>query len=261
MRTDWERFHRPPGVEESGGTFTVSGSGDIAPGGFGEGLTIEGTLIGTFLGAIVVIVVAVPFFTADYQRNLNRTAPDHPPAAWRMLAAKAIAIGAVTFVAGLAATAVVVPLGVQILRSNGNDVLPVPLLTELRVVVGTAALLALFAILALALAAMLRRRLAAIAAALAVIAVPYVVAIALVLPGSDWQWEMRLVASRWLLRLTPAAGFAIRQSIPEYPHVIGPYTAGHGYYPLAPWGGFAVLCGYTALALGLAGFLLRQRHV
>jgi hypothetical protein len=137
--------------------------------------------------------------------------------------------------------------------------LPVTLLTKLRVIAGTAALLALFAILALALGALFRRRLAAIAAALAVIVVPYVVAIALVAPRSDSQWELRLAASRWLLRLTPAAGFAIQQSIPEYSHVVGPYTPAFGYYPLAPWGGFAVLCGYAALALGVAGFLLRRR--
>jgi len=258
--TDWERFQRPAGVEESDGTFTVTGSGDIAPGGAEEGQPIERTLIGTFVGAVAVIVVAVTFITADYHRNLNHAAPARPPATWRVLAAKAIVIGAVTFVAGMAAAIVVVPLGVQILRGNGNDLLPATLLTKLRVVVGTAALLALFAIFALALGAMFRRRLAAVAAAIAVIVVPYVVAIALVLPGSESQWELRLAASRWLLRLTPAAGFAIQQSIPEYSHVIGPYTPGFGYYPLAPWGGFAVLCGYTALALGLAGFLLRQRH-
>jgi ABC-type transport system involved in multi-copper enzyme maturation permease subunit len=258
--TDLERFHRRDGVVESGGTFTVSGSGDIAPGGFTQGQTIERTLFGTFLGAIVVIVVAVTFFTADYQPTLNRTAPAHPPAPWRVLAAKAIVIGAVTFVAGLAAALVVVLLGVQILRNNGLDLLPVTLLTKLRVIVGTAALLALFAILALALGALFRRRFAAVAAAIVVIVVPYVAAIALVLPGSESQWEPRLAASQWLLRLTPAAGFAIQQSIPEYAHVIGPYTVVFGYYPLAPWAGFAVLCGYTALALGVAGFLLRQRH-
>jgi hypothetical protein len=31
------------------------------------------------------------------------------------------------------------------------------------------------------------------------------------------------------------------------------------YLPLAPWAGFAVLCGYAALAPGLALFLLRRR--
>ena len=32
-----------------------------------------------------------------------------------------------------------------------------------------------------------------------------------------------------------------------------------GRCPLAPWTGFAVLCGYAALAMGLARFLLRRR--
>jgi hypothetical protein len=34
-----------------------------------------------------------------------------------------------------------------------------------------------------------------------------------------------------------------------------------GFYPLAPWAGFAVLCAWTALALGVAGYLLRRRDV
>jgi hypothetical protein len=40
--------------------------------------------------------------------------------------------------------------------------------------------------------------------------------------------------AQWLLRLTPAAGFAIQQSIPEYPQVLDLYAPSAGYYPLAP---------------------------
>ena len=65
--------------------------------------------------------------------------------------------------------------------------------------------------------------------------------------------------SAWLLRLTPAAAFAIQQSLPQYPQVTAAYTPSVGYFPLAPWAGFAVLCGYAALALGLASYLLRRR--
>ena len=36
-------------------------------------------------------------------------------------------------------------------------------------------------------------------------------------------------------------------------------TPGNGYFPLAPWAGFAVLCAWTAAALVLALFLLRRR--
>jgi ABC-type transport system involved in multi-copper enzyme maturation permease subunit len=37
------------------------------------------------------------------------------------------------------------------------------------------------------------------------------------------------------------------------------YILGIGPGPLAPWTGFAVLCGYAVLAMGLALFLLRRR--
>ncbi|MFD8146740.1 hypothetical protein [Streptomyces sp. NPDC059708] len=58
--------------------------------------------------------------------------------------------------------------------------------------------------------------------------------------------------SQWLLRTTPAAGFAVRQTLAEYPQVIAHYAPSAGYFPLPWWAGFAVLCAYTALLLGLA---------
>jgi uncharacterized membrane protein len=64
--------------------------------------------------------------------------------------------------------------------------------------------------------------------------------------------------SQWLLRVTPAAGFAIQQSLRAYAHVVASNLPQDGYYPLAPWAGFGLLCGYAALALGLATFLPRR---
>ena len=252
VMTDWERFHRPAGVQEAGGTFIVTGSGDIAPG--DEGPTIGCTLVGTLPGLIVVIIVAVTFATAEYRHGPAQTMPRRA----RMLAAKAVVIGTVTFIAGLAAALVVVWLGKQILLANGNPICPMSAFTQLRVVAGIAALFAVNAVLALAFGALLRRRAPAISAAIAVIILPYILAIAVLLVGA-WQWQLRLTVSQWLLRLTPAAGFAIQQIVPEYPQVIRLYTPAGGYYPLAPWAGFAVLCGWTALVLGLAAFLLRRR--
>jgi ABC-type transport system involved in multi-copper enzyme maturation permease subunit len=228
----------------------VTGSGDIAPLGADGGLTIEQTLTGVVAGLIAAIVVAVMFITAEYRRGLIRTTLLASPRRARVLAAKAIVTGTVTFTAGLAAAGVAVLVGTQLLRANGNYVLPVTPLTELRVVVGTAALLAVAAVLALALGAVLRRSVAAVTAAIVVLVLPYVLATASVLP---------LAAAQWLLRLTPAAAFAIQQSIPQYPQVPSLYTPQTGYYPLAPWAGLAVLCGYAAVALGLAVLLLRRR--
>ena len=63
----------------------------------------------------------------------------------------------------------------------------------------------------------------------------------------------------WLLRLTPAAGLAIQQSIPRYPQVTSILDPVQGYYPLSPFAGFAVLCLWAAAALWLAFVLLRRR--
>jgi ABC-type transport system involved in multi-copper enzyme maturation permease subunit len=129
-------------------------------------------------------------------------------------------------------------------------VLPVSSLTELRVIAGTAALLAVAAVLALAIGTALRRSAGAVTAVIVVIVLPYILGTAAVLPVS---------AENWLLRVTPAAAFAVQQSLPAYPQVTGSYTPTNGYFPLAPWAGFAVLCAWAALALGVAAVLLRRR--
>ena len=65
--------------------------------------------------------------------------------------------------------------------------------------------------------------------------------------------------AQWLLRLTPAAGFAIQQAYPRYLQVTSVFSVADGYYPLPEWAGFAVLCAWTVAALALAAFLLRRR--
>jgi hypothetical protein len=63
----------------------------------------------------------------------------------------------------------------------------------------------------------------------------------------------------WLMRVTPAAAFALQQATPQYPQVQAYYAPVAGFYPLAPWVGFAVLCAWAALALLAAAYLLRRR--
>ncbi|HEU5027964.1 MAG TPA: ABC transporter permease subunit [Spirillospora sp.] len=242
------------GLHQAAGTVTVTGSGDIAPyvpAVDGGGVAVERTLLGAFGGLIAVIVVAALFMTAEHRRGLLRVTFTAAPGRGRVLAAKAIVIGSVTFVAGLAGSTAAVLLGERLLRSNGDFVLPVGTLTEIRAVAGTAALLAVAAVLALAVGTILRHGAGAVTAVVTVIVVPYFFASPLsVLPAG---------VADWLLRTTPAAAFAVQQTTPRYPQVSAPYTPGNGYFPLPPWAGFAVLCGYTVLALGLAAVLLRRR--
>jgi ABC-type transport system involved in multi-copper enzyme maturation permease subunit len=242
------------GYRQSGRALTVTGSGDIAPdlpGGTGGSGSAAQTLVGTFAGLIAVLVVATMFITAEFRRGLIRVTLTASPRRNRVLAAKAIVLGAVTFVVGLPAAYIALLTGERKLHAGGISVYPVPGLTEVRMIAGTAALLAVAAVLALAIGAVVRRSAAAVTAVIAVIVLPYFFAGPLaVLPAG---------AADWLLRVTPAAGFAIQLGYPRYPQLDTSYTPANGYFPLAPWAGFAVLCLWTVLALGLAGYLLRRR--
>ena len=233
----------------------VTGSGDIAPAvpGPGTGLpsaTVERSLAGGFAGLIAIVAVAAMFFTAEYRRGLIRTTLAASPRRGQVLAAKAVVLGAVAFVVGLIGAVVSIALGVPRERGEGLYVLPVSTFTEARVIVGTAALLALAAVFAVALGAVLRRSAAAITAGIVAIVMPFLLAALGVFPAG---------VSAWLLRLTPAAGFAVQQSIPQYSQVNKVYTFVGGYYPLEPWAGFAVLCAWVAAAVILAMYVLRRR--
>jgi ABC-type transport system involved in multi-copper enzyme maturation permease subunit len=241
---------------QGGGQFTVNGSGDIAPvtaghGGLADGAQlINNILIGTFAGLIAIAVVAALFITSEYRRKLICITLAASPRRGRVLAAKAIVIAAVSFVAGVIGAAVALALGTKITDSRGNYMFPAPLMTEVRAVIGTGLLVAVAAVLILAVGAMVRRGAATIAIAVVVFVVPYFLSVTAVLPvGVD----------DWLLRVTPAAGYAIQGAYPEYAQVAAIYSAANGYYPLAPWIGFLVLCAWTALALAGAAYLLRRR--
>jgi len=242
------------GYWHAGGAFTITGSGDIAPvtnGPSGIGATLSQALGGVFAALIILAVVGAMFITAEYRRGLIRVTLAACPHRGRVLAAKAAVIGLVAFAAGLAGTAVAVPLGQRELRSSGVYLPPLSGLTELRVIVGVAAALALCAILAVAIGTVVRRGAAAVAAVIGLIAVPYVLAVAIpVVP---------LSMADWLMRLTPAAAFAVEQTVVQYPQVADVYAPAYGYFPLGPWAGFAVLCGWAMLALALAAVVLKRR--
>lgn len=238
----------------SGTAFTISGSGDLAPlvpgpGAAGPTSTFEQPLAGLFGGLIAVVVVAAMFFTAEYRRGLIRTTLTADPRRGRVLAAKAVVAAAAGFAAGLVAVILAISIGLPRQRNQGSYVLPVSTLTEVRVIVGAAAMVALVAVLAVAIGGMMRRSAAAVTTAIVVIVLPFLLAVT-VLPAS---------AGAWLLRLTPAAGFAIEQSIPSYPQATAVFSPAQGNYPLPPWAGFAVLCAWVIVALAGAYALLRRR--
>jgi hypothetical protein len=235
-----------------GGTFVITGSGDIAPGVL-AGIIAQNpatgqTVVGLLVGLIVLIVIAAMFVTAEYRRRLIRTTFTATPHRGRVLYAKAIVIFAVAFLTEAVAAAISIPVGRHLLLSNGNYLFPVGALTTLRDVFGSAILVALSAVAVLGLAAILRRSSGAVVAGIALFVVPTVLGASLT--GS---------VGEWIYRLTPAAGFSLLDSIPSSPLVSYPYTVQNGYYPLGAWVSLIVPCCYAALALGAAAMVLRRR--
>ena len=241
------------GFRQAGGGFTVSGSGDIAPfvsGQIAAGARIEDAIsVGSFAAVIAASVLGALFITAEYRRGLIRLTLAASPRRGRVLAAKAIVIGAVTLAAAIAGIAIAIPVGLAKLRGGGNPILPVTALTGVRVIAGAAALIAVAAVLALAVGIVLRRSALAVTLVIGGIVLPYLLALTALPVG----------AADWVLRITPAAAIAIEQSLPAYQQVTAAYTPMNGYYPLAPWAGFAVLCAWTLALLALAAFLLHRR--
>ena len=246
----------PGTFRQSAGTITVASFGDISPAAgntySGSGQSLQQALAGTFFGLIPLIVVAAMFITAEYRRVLIRVSLTAAPRRGRLLAAKAVVVGAVGFVAGLVAAALALAIGTSLLRRAGGLAWPVSLLTEARMVVGTAALLAVAAVLALAIGTIVRRSAPAVAIVIVVIVVPYLLAFGPLAGqgGGGGGWE---------LQITPAAALSVQQAVPQFHQLIANYSPNFGYYPLAPWAGLAVECAWAAAALALAFFLLRRR--
>jgi ABC-type transport system involved in multi-copper enzyme maturation permease subunit len=243
------------GFRQADARLTVTGSGDIAPvvGGGANSDYVTGTisdhLVAVIFGLIVLTVIGAMFMTTEYRRGMIRVTLTASPRRGRVLAAKAVVMGLVSFVLGLPAAALAVLAGVQISRSRHVYVLPVGWPTEVQVIVGTAALLAVGAVLAVAVGTILRRSVAAVTTVIVVFVLPYTLGDTSVVGPS---------VSEWMFRVTPVAAFAVQQSVPQYPQVIGQYGPPE-YFALAPWAGLAVLCGYAAVALTVAYVLLRRR--
>ncbi|MGP4110500.1 ABC transporter permease subunit [Streptomyces sp. 4N509B] len=222
---------------QSGDQLTLTGQGDIGPYAFADDPT-RSTLNAALAGMVALVALAVLSVTAEYRWGALGATLAASPRRGRVLAAKATVVGAAGLVTGTVAGLGAFLVAAPMLRSDG---VAVPSLGEgpvVRAVLGTGALLAVVAVLSLAVATVLRRAAPAIALVLLLLLVPTVVATGL-----------PLTAATWLERLTPAAGFALQQTVERYDTAI------------APWAGFGVLCGWAAVALAGAFWAIRRRDV
>lgn len=248
---DWERadssagFGGPLEFRQDGDRFTVEGSGDLVtepP----DSDVAQLSLFGLVLGQVVVAMLAVLFMTSEYKRGMIRTSFTASPRRGRVLAAKAVVIGAATFVVGLVASLTAFFVTLPVLRDSGfgPPAYPTPSLTDgpvLRAVVGGAVMLALVAVASLGLGAILRRGAGAIAVVVLVLLAPTI------LTGG-----LPLAIEQWVIRTTPVAGLAVLQTIP-------PQGASAPWDMTTPVAGLGVLAGWAAAALAIAYWRLRRR--
>jgi ABC-type transport system involved in multi-copper enzyme maturation permease subunit len=234
------------------GTFAVTGTGDISP--YVPVVDIlGGVLKASLAGLIALIALGGVFIGAEYRRGMIRTTFTASPRRGRVLAAKAIVIGAVAFVSGLVGAAIALPIAEQKLQANGWAAAVYHAVSDtggigLRIVLGTAALIAMAAIMATAVGAMLRRSAGTIATVIVLLIAPLLLGTVL-----------NSGTGSWVLRLTPAAAFGLQQGTQQYPQVTNACLPYHGCYPLSPWNGFAVLAIWAVALLGAAIFVVRRR--
>jgi regulation of enolase protein 1 (concanavalin A-like superfamily)/ABC-type transport system involved in multi-copper enzyme maturation permease subunit len=234
------------GLTRSGGSFTVTGSGDIAGYGIaswrspGDDDVVMLSLFGVRLGMIAIIALGVLFMTAEYRTGLIRTTLAASPRRGHVLAGKAVVLAGVVFVAGLIASVAAFLLAQPGMHDGGYNPPAYPHISltdgsAARAVVGTAIYLALVALFSLGIAVVRRRTAGAIVFVIALVVLPQIVA-PVISPEADI----------WVSRLTPVAGLAVQQSV-EPGQVIG------------PWAGLGVMSAYAVAALGLAHWQLTRR--
>jgi regulation of enolase protein 1 (concanavalin A-like superfamily) len=232
---------------EAQGRFTIVGSGDIAAySGPGDDV-VQISLIGFIVGVVVVGAVSVLYVTTEYKHGMILTSFTVSPRRGRVLAAKAIVIAGVAFIVGLVAAVTSFQLGQPILRENGFappafDTMSLSDPIVWRAIAGSAVLLALVAVLSLGVAAITRRSASAITLVIALMVLP-------LLAGSS----LPAGPAGWLMRLTPAGGFALQRVVEPTEELVDPTAM------ITPLAGLAVLIAYAAGAFAVAGWLLNRR--
>jgi hypothetical protein len=239
---------RDSGTTVLDGVYTLTGSGKIGPNPPPDDI-VQVSLFGVFGGIIALIGVGVLSMTSEFKRGLLRTTFAASPRRGRVLAAKAGVLGAATFGVGLVASVTAFLLAQPVLRSRGWTLPahPPPSLADgpvLRAVVTAAVFIAAVALLSLGLATILRHSAAAITSVIGLVVLPFI--LGSVLPAE---------AARWLLQVTPAAGFATLRAKPPTVMLVDPSAM------IDPWLGLGVACLYAMVSLAGGWWLLRRRDV
>jgi ABC-2 type transport system permease protein len=193
------------------------------------------SLDGMAIASLAIAVLGVLCVSSEYSSGMIRASLIAVPRRGRVLAAKALVLGAVTFAVGEATSFAAFFAGQALIGGHApHAALGDPGVA--RAVAGTGLLLTALAVLSVAAGTVLRHPAAAIAAMIAVLFV--LPGVAQALPGS-WR---NPVTEFWP---TEAGGQVT--------------VVHHAAHTLQPWPGFGVMCLFTAIVYAIAWTLLDRR--
>jgi ABC-type transport system involved in multi-copper enzyme maturation permease subunit len=199
--------------------------------------SIDTSLAGYHLAQLAIGVLGVLVISGEYTTGMIRSSFVAVPRRLPVLWAKAAVFASVTFALMLPAALIAFYAAGAVMQAHHVT----PTLSSphaLRAVLGVALFMAVLAVFTVSLGALIRNTAGGIATFAGIL---------FVLPGivAILSSSVRSAINPYLPSSAAAALFTAQ-----------PDPSDH---LLAPWSGFAVFCGYTALALGAAAFLLRRR--
>jgi ABC-2 type transport system permease protein len=197
------------------------------------------SLAGLYISQLIIGVLGVLVVSSEFTTGMIRTTLSTMPRRGTMVAAKALVFTVVAFVAGLITCLASFFLGQALMSSHHvNATLGQP--GVLRAVIGGALFLTACGLLAFGLGLLIRHTAGGISA---VVGLLFVVTVLVQFLPQSWQNSM----DKWMPALAGGQIWTVGGQPPGSTPV------------LAPWAGFAVLCGYAAVAM-IAGVLLFRKR-
>lgn len=196
------------------------------------------SLSGLYISQLIMGVLGVLIITAEYSTGMIRTTLSTMPHRGTVIAAKALVFTVVAFVTGLITSLASFFLG-QALMSSHHISTTIGQPHVLRAVIGGALFLTACGLLAFGIGLLLRHTAGAIST---VVALLFVLSILINFLPSSWQVHV----DKWIPAIAGAQIWTVMPVRGEDPM-------------FAPWTGFAVFCGYAAIALVAGVILFRKR--
>ena len=193
------------------------------------------SLFGILVAQLVIGALGVLMFSGEYGTGMIRASLAAVPSRWPVLWAKLIVLAGLVFPVTLLAAVAEFFVATAIQSARGASAISLADPGVLRTVVGASLYLTVAAVIGLALGSLLRKTAAGLSAFAAVFFVGPIV--------------------------VPHLPHAVAGIEPYLPSSAGGALWGQplAAHPLSPWTGFALLCGYAAVLIGLAAWQLRRR--